>query len=180
MELSKIDIIEGLLYIAGDSGLHEKTLIEHVPITKEQLEKTIETYNKSNFIIDQHGSMYYLKTTNAMSKYIERVLESAPKNKLSNAALEVLAIIAYNQPVARGMIEELRGVSPDGPLNTLLSKNLIERVHFDEDRRTFFKTSQRFLEVFDLKSIDELPTAETIEEQEHIDLFFSNLEGEME
>lgn len=179
MELTKTDIIEGLLYIAGDSGLHEKTLIEHVPVTKEQLEKIVTTYDKKNFVIDVHGSMYFLKTSDSMKKYVDRVLSSTPKNKLSNAALEVLAIIAYNQPVARGMIEELRGVSPDGPLNTLLSKNLIERVHFEEDRRTFFKTSQRFLEIFDLKSIEDLPTAETIEEREHIDLFFSNLQGEI-
>ena len=76
------------------------------------------------------------------------------------------------------MIEELRGVSPDGPIQTLLNKNLIQRVSIENDRRTFYKTTQTFLEIFGLKTITDLPSADEIEEDEHIELFFNQLKGE--
>src|SRR5699024_3060122 len=122
--------------------------------------------------------IYYLKTTPLVEEYVVKLLEERPKNKLSNQALEVLSIIAYNQPVARGVIEDLRGVSPDGPINTLLNKSLIERVAINNDRRTFYKTTQIFVEVFGIETINDLPSADEIEEDEHIELFFSNLKGE--
>src|SRR5699024_1676209 len=83
--------------------------------------KEVNNYNKPHFMILKYDDIYYLKTTPLVEEYVVKLLEERPKNKLSNQALEVLSIIAYNQPVARGVIEDLRGVSPDGPINTLLN-----------------------------------------------------------
>ncbi len=174
-DMEKIDIIEGLLYIAGDVGLTEEQLIMHVPITKQQLRHEVGNYDKPHLDITLHGGTYFLKTTPEMEKYIDRILKDKPKNRLSQAALEVLSIIAYNQPASRAMIEELRGVQSDGPVNTLLNKGLIMKKNIENERATHFVTTENFLYVFGLESLEDLPTQDDIKEQEEIDLFFDNL-----
>lgn len=176
--MEKIDIIEGLLYIAGDVGLTEEQLIMHVPITKQQLGNEIEQYSKAHLTISRHDQRYFLKTTAEMEKYIDRILQDKPKNKLSQASLEVLSIIAYNQPASRAMIEELRGVQSDGPISTLMSKNLILKKNLENERAAHFVTSETFLQVFGLESLEDLPNQDDIKEQEEIDLFFNNLKEE--
>lgn len=176
--MEKIDIIEGLLYIAGDIGLTEEQLIMHVPITKQQLNNEIDYYKKPHLSISRHDQRYFLKTTAEMEKYIDRILQDKPKSKLSQAALEVLSIIAYNQPASRAVIEELRGVQSDGPISTLINKNLILKRNLENERAAHFVTSETFLQVFGLESLDDLPTQDDIKEQEEIDLFFNNLKEE--
>ncbi|GAA3725554.1 SMC-Scp complex subunit ScpB [Salinicoccus jeotgali] len=176
--MEKIEIIEGLLYIAGDIGLEEEQLIMHVPITKEQLERVTDNYDKPNFIIQKHGYKYFLKTSQAMEKYVERVLSDRPKQKLSQAALEVLSIIAYNQPLSRGDIEVMRGINSDGPVSTLLSKGLIAKKNIQDARAAHFITTDYFLQLFGLTDLEELPTQADISEQEEIDLFFDNMKEE--
>lgn len=176
--MEKIEIIEGLLYLAGDVGLTEEQLIMHVPITRQQLQQEVGKYDKPHLDISLHGQTYFLKTTPRMEKYIDRILQDKPKNKLSQAALEVLSIIAYNQPASRAMIEELRGVQSDGPVSTLLNKGLIMKKNVENERASYFVTTQTFLFVFGLESLDELPTQDDIKEQEDIDLFFNNLKEE--
>ncbi|SOC38786.1 SMC-Scp complex subunit ScpB [Salinicoccus kekensis] len=176
--MEKIEIIEGLLYIAGDVGLTEEQLIMHVPVTKQQLQQEIEKHHKPHLEISRHGQTYFLKTTPRMEKYIDRILQDKPKNRLSQAALEVLAIIAYNQPASRAMIEELRGVQSDGPITTLLNKGLIMKKNVENERASHFVTTRTFLYVFGLESLADLPTQDDIQEQEEIDLFFDNLKEE--
>lgn len=178
IDMEKIDIIEGLLYMAGDLGLTEEQLISHVPITKTQLKKEVEQFDKPHLTITRHGSQFFLTTTPDMEKYIKRILSDKPKSRLSQASLEVLAIIAYNQPVARGDIESLRGVMSDGPIATLLKKGLIQKKQLDDARAINFETTAYFLQVFGLSSLDELPSQEDVKEQEEMDLFFSSLQKE--
>ena len=173
--MEKINIIEGLLYIAGDLGLSEETLMMHVPITKMQLENDVKQYDKEHFTIVNHGDMYFLKTTEEMEKYIKRVLDDRPAKKLSQAALEVLAIIAYNQPISRSGIESVRGIQSDGPISTLINKGLVKKKNITDERAQYFETTQSFLEIFGLKSLDDLPADDMIAEQEEIDLFFNSL-----
>lgn len=173
--MEKINIIEGLLYIAGDLGLSEETLMMHVPITKIQLELEVDKYDKEHLSIARHGDVYFLKTTQDMEKYISRVLADRPAKKLSQAALEVLAIIAYNQPISRTGIESVRGIQSDGPISTLINKGLVKKKNITDERATHFETTQSFLEVFGLKSLEDLPTDDMITEQEEIDLFFNSL-----
>lgn len=176
--MDKIDIIEGLLYIAGDTGLTEEQLIMHVPITKEQLNIEVDSYDKNNFLIRRHGDSYFLETTKDMEKYIRRILNDKPSSKLSQASLEVLSIIAYNQPVSRSDIDLLRGVSSDGPVSTLLGKGVIAKKQIQDERAEHFVTTDYFLQVFGLQSLEELPSQKEIVEQEEMDLFFDSLEEE--
>ena len=176
--MEKIEIIEGLLYIAGDTGLTEEQLIMHVPITKEQLNIEIDNYDKNNFLIKRHGSNYFLETTKDMEKYIKRILDDQPSSKLSQASLEVLSIIAYNQPATRNDIEMLRGVASDGPVSTLLSKGIIAKKQVQDERADHFVTTDYFLQIFGLQSLQELPSQQEIAEQEEMDLFFDSLEEE--
>lgn len=176
--MEKIDIIEGLLYMAGDLGLTENQLIEHVPITKEQLEKEVGNYNKGHLNIARHDDMYYLTTTQSMEKYIKRILPDKPKGRLSQASLEVLSIIAYNQPVSRNDVEELRGIASDGPISTLISKNLIKKTQVEDERANYFVTTEHFLQVFGLESISNLPEQNDEKEQEEMELFFNSLQTE--
>ena len=173
--MEQINIIEGLLYIAGDLGLTEEALMMHVPITKMQLEIEVEKYDKEHLTITRHGDMYFLKTTDNMEKYIKRVLADRPAKKLSQAALEVLAIIAYNQPISRNGIESVRGIVSDGPISTLINKGLVKKKNITDERAAHFETTQSFLEIFGLKSLDDLPADDMIMEQEEIDLFFNSL-----
>lgn len=173
--MEKINIIEGLLYIAGDLGLNEEALIMHVPITKMQLELEVENYDKEHLTIEQHGDMYFLKTTDNMEKYIKRVLSDRPAKKLSQAALEVLAIIAYNQPISRSGIESVRGIQSDGPISTLINKGLVKKKSITDERAAYFETTQSFLEIFGLKSLADLPADDMMAEQEEMELFFNSL-----
>ena len=173
--MKQIDIIEGLLYIAGDNGLSEESLIMNVPITKLQLAEEVQSYEKDHFVIEKNGDKYFLKTSLAMEKYIKLILENSTDKKLSQASLEVLSIIAYNQPITRAGIESVRGIVSDGPINTLVGKGLVKKKHVTDERAIHFETTQRFLEVFGLESLSDLPSDDMIAEQEEIDLFFNSL-----
>ena len=77
--------------------------------------------------------------------------------RLTQAALETLAIIAYRQPVSRGRVAAVRGVNVDGVVRTLCSRGLVEEAGHDDAGAVLFRTTRYFLERFDLRSIDELP-----------------------
>src|SRR5699024_3586576 len=150
-------------------------LVMHVPIAKMQLEAEVKKYDKEHLTITRHGDMYFLKTTDNMEKYIKRVLADRPAKKLSQAALEVLAIIAYNQPISRNGIESVRGIQSDGRIATLVNKGLVKKKNISDERAQHFETTQSFLEIFGLESLDDLPADDMIAEQEEIDLFFNSL-----
>ena len=100
-----------------------------------------------------------LSTAPESSSYVERFLGLERPNRLSKAALEVLAIIAYRQPVTKGVIESVRGVGCDGSLLTLRERNLVKAVGQAEGQghAYLYGTTTRFLEHFGLERLDELP-----------------------
>jgi segregation and condensation protein B len=103
------------------------------------------------------------RTKPRYSEWIKLMKKAAP-TRLSKAALETLAIIAYKQPVVKGDIELLRGVEVDGILRTLLEKNLIRILGRKEipGRPILYGTTKRFLELFELKDLSALPSLEEI------------------
>ena len=109
-----------------------------------------------------------LATTPDMTEYIERFLGLSLSSKLSTAALEVLGIIAYKQPLTRPEMEAIRGVSCDGVLRNLLSKGLIEEVgRMDTVGHPIqYGTTFEFLKYFGLSSLNELPPLEMEEAPE--------------
>jgi len=128
-----------------------------------ELEQDYET-RKGGFYLNEVAGGYQLRTRPEYNEYIKRLLQPKPL-RMSKAALETLAIVAYKQPAIRSDIEHIRGVDSGGILRMLLDRKLIRIL----GRRTIpgrpliYGTTKLFLEVFDLKDLKELPTTKEIE-----------------
>lgn len=184
-------IIEGLLFASGDEGITLKQLSKIVNIPEpdvsnlvEELKIDYDNIERGMMIMQSHRDLH-LTTKPEHSAYFKKMLETPPSSRMSQAALETLAIIAYQQPITRTEIEEIRGVKSDRPVQTLLARSLIEEVGRRESvgRPILFSTSKDFLTYFGLTSIEGLPplpdTADTAEYE--TDLFFERFnldEGE--
>lgn len=173
MTLKQIGILEGLLYTAGDEGLEITQLQDILDISKDELLALVADYESHGLMIHQFGTTLVLTTKQALANYIEQLVKQQSNMKLSQAAMEVLSIIAYNQPVTRSDIEIIRGINSDGAAKTLIARGLIEAKDEDNSRSQQLYTTPLFLNVFGMKNIDELPTTE--EEEEEIESFFNNL-----
>ncbi|MBO5505051.1 MAG: SMC-Scp complex subunit ScpB [Clostridia bacterium] len=162
-------VIEGLLFAAGDSVEIDRIadIIEmDKKTTKEIISKMMDDYNieKRGIKIIQLGSSYQMCTKPEYFDYIQRLAEPKRMQNLSNAAMEVLSIIAYRQPVTRAMIESIRGVSCDAIINRLIERNLIEETgRLDvPGRPMIFGTTEEFLRSFGVADLTELPDYDKI------------------
>ena len=116
------------------------------------------------FYLGEVAGGYQLRTRPEFKDYIKRLLRPTP-NRLSKAALETLAIIAYKQPVIRSDIEHIRGVDCGGVLRMLLERRLVRVIGRKEipGRPMIYGTTKLFLEVFGLKELKDLPSPKEIE-----------------
>jgi len=163
-------IIEALLFAADKpvsaqeihGWLPEEPLSEIRQALKE-LENEYDTMERS-FALKEVANGYQLRTHSAYAPYVLKMMKTSP-TRLSRAALETLAIIAYKQPVLRQEIERLRAVDVGGILKTLLEKGLIRIMGRKSlpGRPLIYGTTRKFLEVFDLKDLDSLPKLKEIE-----------------
>jgi segregation and condensation protein B len=128
------------------------------------------------FELARVGGGWRLQTCADVSAYVERFLLEGQRARLSGAALETLAIVAYKQPISRAQIASIRGVDPDGVLRTLIARGYVEQVGTDPGpgQAALFGTSRSFLEKLGLDSLDDLPPladfvpgAEVVEALEH-------------
>lgn len=175
-------IIEGLLYVQGDLGLTIEQTSEILEITNEEAKQLIFSL-KQDYIeqdrglrINYLGNSFKLATKEEHKEYFKKLIENPKNNTLSNAALETLAILAYNEPLTRGEIEEIRGVDSVYVVRRLLAKGLIKECGKSEKpgHPILYKTTDEFLDYFGLSSIEELPKIEiTEEENKEKDLFKS-------
>lgn len=185
MELIKSKaIIEGLLFACGDEGITVKQLSKIIEIPESSVTHLVEELKNDygneerGIMIMQSHQVLHLTTKSEHSSYFKRLLETPQTSKMSQAALETLAIIAYQQPITRAEIEEIRGVKSDRPVQTLLARSLIEEVGRKDSvgRPVLFATSLDFLTYFGLTSLDELPplpeNTDTEEIEQEADLFF--------
>jgi segregation and condensation protein B len=174
METTEIQlklIIEALLF-TSDKPLTAKDIHECLPDEtfsniKQALLELQNEYDSMgrSFVIKEVGKSYQYRTLSAYAPYVLRMLKSSP-TRLSRAAMETLAIIAYKQPILRQEIERLRGVDAGGILKTLMEKDLIKIVGRKNlpGRPLIYGTTKKFLEVFDLKDLDSLPKLKEIQE----------------
>lgn len=180
--------LEGLLFASGDEGITIKQLAKILdvkpPIVEDllqELKKEYENTNRGLMIMKSH-QIYHLTTKPEHSNYFKKLLETPQSTRMSQAALETLAIIAYNQPITRTEIDDIRGVKSDRPVNTLLSRSLIEEQGRKEGigRPVLFGTTTDFLTYFGLTSIEELPPLPEKIDKEDIeyeaDLFFERFD----
>lgn len=158
-------IIEGLLFIAGSNGITIGELITIVNVDQMTIENSIinlrERYyqNNNSFTIIETAQTYKLTTTNEHNEYYQKYAEIEFNDKLSQSALETLAIIAYNQPITRFDIEEKRGVMAGHNLKTLQTRELIKVIGKSKEvgRPNLYGTTTEFLDYLGLNSLEELP-----------------------
>ncbi len=172
-------IIEALIF-ASDDSLNNSEIIKaikgidgkDVQISPADVDKCIDelntTYEKLNmsFNILRIAEGYLFATKQEYAKYVGFLSSEKSKRRLSQAALETLAITAYKQPITKPEIESIRGVNSDYILNTLLEKNLITITGRTESvgRPLLYGTTPEFLKYFGLNSIKDLPKPREIEE----------------
>lgn len=165
MEIEKIkSIIEAILFATG-RPVNIKELMISLEISREAIENIIysmqEDYKGQDKGIEiiKIDESYQLCTKKELYEYIYPILDKRTKPNLSNAALETLAIIAYNTRITRAEIESIRGVSADACIYKLLEYNLIEEAGKADlpGKPMTYRTTDEFLKMFGYSSIDELP-----------------------
>ncbi len=171
MELNEIkSIIEALLFAAGEP-VELDTIADIVDVDKKTLQKIIKTmmdeynYERRGIHIIKLENSYRMCTRGEYKDYVSMLMKPGRKLQLSNAAIEVLAIAAYKQPVTRSAIEHIRGVNCDYIVNRLIERGFIAEVGRMDDapgRPILFGTTKFFLQTFGIESISELPEFDSL------------------
>ncbi|MFW6063388.1 MAG: SMC-Scp complex subunit ScpB [Chloroflexota bacterium] len=169
LELSAL--LESILFVSsGPVSLHRLArALDVTPAAVRGLLMTLEEECQERGLrLQWSGNEVQFTTAPEASETIERFLGLEFTTRLSQAALEVLSIVAYMQPTTRPEIDDIRGVNSDGALRTLLSKGVIEEVgRMDTPGRPIlYGTTPEFLQYFGLSSLDELPPLELEDEEE--------------
>ncbi len=163
----KLGAIEAILFSSGDA-IDEFRLSESADVDRQELPKLIQVLNDRYLEYDggieiiHVGIKYQMCTRKKYAEHIKSAMESKRQIPLSQAAMESLTIVAYNQPVTKSFVESVRGVDSSTVINSLVDKGLIE-----EDGRldvpghpVAYKTTDNFLRCFGLSSLNELPPLE--------------------
>lgn len=170
-------IIEGLLFMAGDEGLSIKQLAEITEKRPQVIKGALHDLcgdwecEKRGLQIVSFAGMYKLATLPEHAPYFERLAHSPSRSLLSQAALETLSIIAYQQPITRIGIEEIRGVKSDRPLQTLMNRSLIAEIGRAGvvGKPILYGTTKLFLDYFGLANITDLPHPSEFEQMEQLE-----------
>lgn len=154
--------VEALLFVAP-GPVRAAELARALGVSRSQVEEALKVLHErrrgSGVVLVWHGEEVQLATAADLAPDIERFLNLEPVARLSQAALETLAIIAYMQPVTRAQVESIRGVNCDGVIRSLLAKGLIQEVGRLETvgRPILYGTTPFFLQYFGLSDLSELP-----------------------
>ena len=156
--------IEALLFAVGSEGLSLDELVTILESDNEKVLKEVEELKKkydmdsSGIEIKFLGNKYKLVTKEKEKEYLSK-LATETSNNLSEAALETLAIIAYNEPITRMQIDEIRGINSTQMLRNLIAKGLIENAGKSDlpGKPNLFKTTDFFLDYFNLSTKNDLP-----------------------
>lgn len=180
--MENIAILEGLLFVVGEDGISLSKIKEVMEIDDETLSKLIldleKTYSdsKRGITLMKYGDKLKLTTKKEHHSFYEKLSLQADESILTQASLETLAIIAYNGPVTRMEVDEIRGINSSHIIRKLVSKNLIEEVGRADTpgKPRLYAVTDDFLDYFGLKDVSELPQIEEVElNDEEKDLFES-------
>jgi len=180
--MKKTGILEGLLFVSGDDGLTLKQIADILECSIEEC-KNILLELKSSYESEDRGirisylgDSFKLTTKKEHKDYYQKLITNPGTNTLSQASLEILAIIAYNQPITRIEIDEMRGVNNTWTIRKLVAKGLIKEVGKSTmpGRPNLYGTTSDFLDYFGLADISDLPKVDIVEEDNsNKDLFNS-------
>lgn len=162
---------EAMIFASG-RPVSAKTISEILDVDTKDVEvaldelKNLLIERKSGIQLIKVNDTYQLATLEKFYSYICKLLDNRPKPSLSQAALEVLSIVAYNQCTTRAEIEKIRGVSSDSALNKLIEYSLVEEAGKMNapGRPMMYKTTEDFLKMFGYNSLKDLPELPTIKE----------------
>lgn len=171
-------VIEAILLLADrpvPAGEMSQVLERPVAEVEATLQALAASYqaDKRGFVLRRAAGGWRLYSDPECAPWLERFVLAGRQGRLTGAALEVLAIVAYKGPLSRSQIAELRGVDSDGVVRTLQARGLIEAVQRSDQGPTLFGVSERFLERLGLEDLSQLPPlasfmpdAEAVEEME--------------
>lgn len=181
--MNLLGVLEGILFVVGDEGITLNQICDILGVELEEaknllieLKKSYEEENRG-VRISYLGDAFKLTTKKEHKEYYQKLVENPESNTLSQAALETLAIIAYNQPITRVEIDEMRGVSTVQLIRKLVAKGLIKESGKSTmpGRPNLYVTTSEFLDYFGLSSLSDLPTIikEEVEPDTESELFTS-------
>ena len=176
-----IQAVEAMLFASG-KAVNPATIAEILNVEKEDVVNAIEELRKilverrSGIQVIKVNESYQLATLEKFYSYICTMLDNRPKPTLSQAALEVLSIVSYNQNSTRAEIEKIRGVSSDSALNKLLEYNLVEEAGKMNvpGRPMMYRTTDEFLKMFGYTSLKDLPELPDLRESVNEDKQYEN------
>ena len=176
--MNKRGVLEGLLFVVGDEGVSLEDICKTLEV-KENEAKELLTELKRDYESDNRGlkisflgNAFKLTTKKEHKEYYQKLI-TTKEEVLSQSQLEVLAIIAYNEPITRIEIDNLRGISSAYIVKKLLSKDLIKVVGKSDlpGRPNLYRTTREFLDCFGLSSLNDLPDMINVEEDREPELF---------
>ena len=177
-----LGVLEGILFVVGDEGITLNALCETMNINETEAKSLLKELKDSYESEDRGirvtflGDAFKLTTKKEHKDYYQKLVDNPETNNLSNAALETLAIIAYNAPITRMEVEELRGVNSSNLVRKLVAKGLIKEDGKSNlpGRPNLYRTTKEFLDYFGLATINDLPKfEEQTTSSEEVDLFTS-------
>lgn len=176
-------VVEGLLFVVGEDGLTLNQLVDILDVDMEAVKQILnnlkEKYesDSSGIRINFLGNTFKLTTKKEHKEYFQKLIENPESNVLTQAALETLAIVAYNEPITRIEVDEIRGVSSSQMIRKLVAKGFLKEVGRSDavGRPILYKTTSEFLDYFGLSTINDLPKFEDFvsDNQESTDLYHS-------
>ena len=191
--MKNLAVLEGLLFVVGEDGLSLEQIGEVLEIDEEESKLLVkalrEQYENENrgLRIDFLGNKFKLTTKFEHKEYYQKLIENPLTNTLSQASLETLAIIAYNEPITRAEVDKLRGVSSSQMIRKLVAKGFIKETGRSElpGRPILYETTNEFLDYFGLPNIEALPDMskfiqESTEESDETDLYQSKYQENIE
>lgn len=183
--MNKISQLEAVLFVVGDEGIGLEELSYLLEEPTASIYQFIQTLNQnyqdnenSSLNILEVGNHFFLTTKKEFASLLKKYAQSPMSNRLSQAALETLAIVAYKQPITRSEVDEIRGVQSAGSVQKLAARQLIEEKGRVEGpgRAILYGTTEYFMDYFGLKDLKELPDIQSMEEElleeSPTDLFF--------
>lgn len=181
--------LEGLLFLVGDEGITLDDIKEILSIDDNKAEELLISLSNDyddpsrGIKLNKYGNNYKITTKNEYKDYYEKLTELTSMKTLSQSALETLAIIAYNQPITRLDVDNLRGINSSQMIRNLVARDFIKEVGRSEKvgRPILYGVTDDFLDYFGISSIDELPKPEAVEQDtDEVDLYESKYKEEIE
>ena len=179
----QLGILEGILFVVGDEGVTIDTLTETMSLSEDRVKELLKLLKKEyednsrGLRISYLGNAFKLTTKEEHKDYYEKLVYNPGTSKLSPAALEILAIVAYNQPITTSEVSEMRGVASGQLIRKLAAKGLLKEAGKSDmpGRPNLYRTTSEFLDYFGLATIDDLPVVEKKEKtnEDETELFTS-------